>query len=133
MARYEHLPIFKRSYELALTCEEVVRGFSRYHKYGLGQELRDNARAILIQVVRVNGSWDKLPEMDKLRLLLVEMQVVARLCKDTRAFPNFKAFERVSLLVQDIARQSEGWRKSEEAKARAGADGVRPESPSPRS
>ena len=132
MARYEHLPIFKRSYELALVCEELVRGFSRYHKYGLGQDLRDGARAIVLQVVRVNDAWDKLPEMDRLRLLLAEMQIIARLCKDTRAFPNFKAFERVSLLVQDIARQSEGWRNSEATKARAGANGVRPESPTPR-
>ena len=39
MARTEHLPIYKRGYELCLFLEQVVRGFSRYHKYGLGNEL----------------------------------------------------------------------------------------------
>ena len=41
MARSEHLPIFTAAYDLCLYLEQVVRGFSRYHKYGLGAGLRD--------------------------------------------------------------------------------------------
>jgi hypothetical protein len=33
MARSEHLPIYKSSYDLCLYFEQVVRNFSRYHKY----------------------------------------------------------------------------------------------------
>ena len=44
MARSEHLPIYKASYDLCLYLEHVVRGFSRYHKYTLGTDLRDAAR-----------------------------------------------------------------------------------------
>jgi hypothetical protein len=33
MARTEHLPIYKASYDLCLYLEQVVHGFSRYHKY----------------------------------------------------------------------------------------------------
>jgi len=40
MARTEHLPIYKASYDL----EHVVHGLSRYHKYALGTDLRDAAR-----------------------------------------------------------------------------------------
>jgi hypothetical protein len=36
MARSEHLPIYKAAYDLCLYLEQLVRGFSRYHKYGLG-------------------------------------------------------------------------------------------------
>ena len=36
MARSEHLPIYKASYDLCLYLEEAVHGFSRYHKYTLG-------------------------------------------------------------------------------------------------
>ena len=43
MAQSEHLPIYKRSYDLCLYLEPVVRGFSRYHKYTLGADLRDGA------------------------------------------------------------------------------------------
>jgi hypothetical protein len=32
MARTEHLPIYQASYDLCLYLEQVVHGFSRYHK-----------------------------------------------------------------------------------------------------
>ena len=35
MARYEHLPIYKTAMELTVYLEQVVRNFSRYHKYTL--------------------------------------------------------------------------------------------------
>ena len=40
MANTEHLPIYKSSYDLCLYLEQVVHGFSRYHKYSLGADLR---------------------------------------------------------------------------------------------
>ncbi len=43
MAQAEHLPIYKASYDLCLYLEQVVRGFSRYHKYAIGADLRDRA------------------------------------------------------------------------------------------
>lgn len=44
MARYEHLPIFKRMMELTIFIENNVRNFSRYHKNTLGSELRTMCR-----------------------------------------------------------------------------------------
>jgi hypothetical protein len=58
MARSEHLPIYKASYDLCLYFEQVVRGFSRYHKYSLGGDLRDGARCVLKLVVRANARRD---------------------------------------------------------------------------
>jgi len=43
MARTEHLPIYKSAYDLCLYLEQVVHGFSRYHKYTLGADLRGGA------------------------------------------------------------------------------------------
>ena len=55
MARYEHLPIFRAAFDLALHMEKLVRGFSRYHKYTLGTELRNASRGIPDQIVMANG------------------------------------------------------------------------------
>ena len=41
MARYGHLPIYKKAMDLAVHMEQTVRNFSRYHKYTLGSELRE--------------------------------------------------------------------------------------------
>jgi hypothetical protein len=36
-----------------------VRNFSRYHKYSIGQDLRDGARRVLKLIVRANARGDK--------------------------------------------------------------------------
>ena len=100
MAYTEHLPIYKAAYDLCLYLEDIVRRFSRYHKYSLGTELRDGARRVLLLVVRANGRRDKAP-------------VLLRLGHDLKAFPNFHSFEHAIGLVTDIARQNEGWLKSQ--------------------
>lgn len=46
MARYEHLPIYKTAMDLPVYVEQVVRNFSRYHKYMLGSDLRQQSREL---------------------------------------------------------------------------------------
>ena len=41
MARYEHLPIYKKAMGLTIYFEKIVRNFSRCHKYTVGSELRE--------------------------------------------------------------------------------------------
>ncbi len=47
MARYEHLPIYKKATDLTIYLEKVVRNFSRYHKYILGSDLRCGFRSMV--------------------------------------------------------------------------------------
>ena len=56
MARYEHLPIYKSALDMTVHFERLVAGFSRYHKYTLGTELREASPAVLMQVVRANNA-----------------------------------------------------------------------------
>ncbi|MGQ0593817.1 MAG: four helix bundle protein [Gammaproteobacteria bacterium] len=93
MAQSEHLPIYKRSYDLCLYLEQVVRGFSRYHKYTLGADLREGARRVLKLIVRANGRRDKAPALLELREEVEALKLLLRLCQDVKAFANFKAFE----------------------------------------
>ena len=113
MAQSEHLPIYKRAYDLCLYLEQIVRNFARYHKYSLGQDLRDGARRVLKLVVRANARRDKVPVLLALREELEEMKVLLRLCQDVKAFPNFNSFEHAISQVTDIAKQNEGWLKSQ--------------------
>lgn len=59
VARYEHLPIYKAALDVALHFERVVAGFSRYHKYTLGTELRALSREVVGLIVKANSSRDK--------------------------------------------------------------------------
>ena len=54
MVRYEHLPIYKTAMDLAVYLEQVVRNFSRYHKYTLGSDLRQQSRELVTVIIRAN-------------------------------------------------------------------------------
>jgi len=114
MARSEHLPIYKASYDLCLYFEQVVRNFSRYHKYSLGQDLRDGARRVLKLVVRANARQDKSTVLLRIREEVEEIKVLLRLCHDVKAFANFHSFEHSITCVTDIAKQNEGWLRSQQ-------------------
>ena len=49
MARYEHLQIYKAGFDLAVYIEQIVAGFSHYHKYTLGTELRTLSHNALLR------------------------------------------------------------------------------------
>ena len=52
--------------------EGVVRNFSRYHKYTLGSDLRQQSRELVTLIIRANSRRDKLPVLYDLRERLVE-------------------------------------------------------------
>ena len=96
MARYEHLPINKAALDAAVHFEQVVAGFSRYHKYSLGTELRQASRAVIQQVIRANAVRERLPALLQLRDDLEAVLVLLRLAKEVKAFnimpaPRFSA------------------------------------------
>ena len=113
MAQTEHLPIYKAAYDFCLWCEQVVQGFSRYHKYALGADLRDGARRVLKLIVRANARRDKRPVLLEVREEVEQLKVLLRLGHDVKAFPNFNSFEHAITTVTSIAKQNEGWLKSQ--------------------
>lgn len=93
MARYEHLPIYKAALDAAVHFEKVVAGFSRYHKYTLGTELRNASRWVVEQVIRTNTARNRLPELIRLRDGLERVLVLMRLAKEVQAFKSFQAYQ----------------------------------------
>lgn len=67
MARYEHLPICRAAFDLAVNIEKIVHNFSRYHKYTLGSERRDGRCRILERIIEANQSRDRGPVLEQLR------------------------------------------------------------------
>jgi len=112
VARYEHLPIYKAAVDAAVHFEQVVAGFSRYHKYSLGTELRQASRAVIQQVIRANAARERLLQLLKLRDDLEAVLVLLRLAKEVKAFKSFQAYQHAAELVVSVCRQNEGWIKS---------------------
>ena len=112
MAKYEHLPIYKAAYGLALYFEQISGNFSRSHKYTLGSELRNHSREVLRLVRRANAAADKAELLLQLREQLEDLKLTIRLCKDVKAFANFNSYQYSINEVVNLSRQNEGWLKS---------------------
>ncbi|MFA5779930.1 MAG: four helix bundle protein [Elusimicrobiota bacterium] len=113
MAQYEHLPIYKKMFDLTVYIEQIVKNFSRYHKYTIGSEMRNLSREVLVLVIKANSEKDKKEMLLKVREKLEEMKILARLAKEVKAFGSFKSFEYLVKELVDISRQNEGWLRSQ--------------------
>jgi len=109
MARYDHLPIYRAAFDLAVHIEKIVRHFSRYHKYSLGTELRESSRRILERIIEANNSHNREPILLKLREDLEKLKVLVRLCHESGGFASTRAYLYVSEQVVNLAKQNEGW------------------------
>jgi hypothetical protein len=96
MARYDHLPIYRAAFDLAVHIEKLVRQYSRYHKYTLGTGLRDGSRRILARIIAANDSRDRGPVLAQLRQDLERFKVLARLCQESGAFASTRAYLHVA-------------------------------------
>jgi len=117
MARYEHLPIFRASFDLAVHIEKIVKNFSRYHKYTLGTELRNQSRKIVEAIIEANSKKENRRDyLFVLREKLEQLKVLTRLCYESDAFQSTKAYLYVSEKIVSIAKQNEGWIKMKKYK-----------------
>ncbi|MBI5749111.1 MAG: four helix bundle protein [Nitrospinae bacterium] len=116
MAHYENLPIYKRTVELTVYIEQVVRGFSKYHKYTIGSDLRNLSRSLAVMVIKANSMRDKIPILTELRDKSEEMKLMIMIGKEVKAFNSFKQFQHAAGLTVEISKQSEGWLKSQREK-----------------
>ena len=112
MARYEHLPIYRKAMELGLYLDVIVKNFSRYHKYTIGQELRNLSMEIVKLIIRVNSVREKEELLSELAAQCEMLKTLLFFAKETKAMQSFKSFQHASSLVVMLCRQSEGWLKS---------------------
>ena len=49
MAQYQHLPIYKATYDLLTRVTQATAGFSKAYKYSLGDRLRRHGHIVALQ------------------------------------------------------------------------------------
>ena len=104
MARYEHLPIYKTAMDLTVYLEQVVRNFSRYHKYTIGSDLRQQSRELVTVIIRANSRREKLSVLYELRERLEALLVLLRIGKEVQAFQKFTTYGRAAELTVKFLR-----------------------------
>jgi len=105
-------PIVKLAERLMLEVERAVRAFPRYHKYSLGQELRQQCRDVVRLCYR---AWRTRDQQNVLLPALVEgvdeIKLSLQLGSQLRAFRSFAEFEALLRVALDLGRQAGGWRR----------------------
>jgi len=112
MAQYEHLPIYRQAMQLAVHLEQVVRKFSRYNKYTLGSELREQAHGIVGNIIKANNEQGRLEALVELRDSIERLKTTVRIAQEVKAFQTFAAFSTAVEALVSLGRQSEGWIKN---------------------
>ena len=105
----EKLPIFRKALELCVYVESIVKGFDRYHRYTIGQDIRESSKELLFLINRVGLSKDRVEVLTKLRDKCEDMKMLLLIAKELKVFKSFKQFEHSSKLSVDVCRQSQGW------------------------
>lgn len=109
---HEAPQIVQLAERVLLEIEAAVCGFPRYHKYAIGAELRNEARAVARAAHR---AWrdrdDKAERIRELAVAIDNLKLSLQIAQRLQAFKSFAQFEAISRIVSDLGRQCGGWQK----------------------
>ena len=66
MAQYQHLPIYKVTYELLQQITKVTKDFPRDYKHSLGSKLREEAVDLVVFIYKRTAAQARLPRQPRL-------------------------------------------------------------------
>lgn len=109
---YEGLPAFRAATDMVAYFETIVRGFSRYHKYTIGTDLRNLSYEVLDLIAEANRRIDRI---EKLKIALNKLQKLKsrlQVCFEIKTFRKPNNFPTATKKVISVAKQCEGWLRS---------------------
>lgn len=117
MARYEHLPIYKTTYDLFIDVLQVTKTFPRDYRYTLGEHFHHSAIKLLKQVYITNTAKDKVESLKLMLAYIQELGVLIRAAHDLKILGDNRFFDLIQKR-DSLEKQSTGWLKSFENNAR---------------
>ena len=110
MAQYEHLPVYKESYDLLLEIFKAVKDFQREYKFTIGESLKTEAVEMIKHIYRANSSYRKKRYILLAQENIETIRLFFRVLKDLRQI-DLKRFVRVNERIECVAKQLSGWLK----------------------
>ena len=112
--RYRQLPLWRDAQRLLVEIEQAVRGFTRYNKYSIGSELRQQAMSLCRLIARAAQQSDaqhRLALLERLVWEVEDFKIHLQLGKELQVFASFAQFQRLAELAVALGKQSGGWCK----------------------
>jgi hypothetical protein len=111
MAQYDHLPVFKKGYDLLLALYESTGRFGREFKYTLGESLKKESLAQIVCIYKANGVFDKAPKIGEAKEHLEVIRLYIRISKDLKQI-TLKRMIFLNEFIESISKQLSGWKKA---------------------
>ncbi|MFR1671948.1 MAG: four helix bundle protein [Candidatus Gastranaerophilaceae bacterium] len=115
MAQYQHLPIYKTTYDLLVDLMNTTKDFPRDFKYSLGEKIQNHIIELLVLIYKANSTRCK---KDFIQEILSEVQFLdlfLRISYDLKIVPQAKYCVFIEK-TNSIAKQAQGWLKSSSEK-----------------
>jgi four helix bundle protein len=111
MALYNFLPVYKVSHDLLLEIFLVSKNFSREYKYTVGEQLKNEIIALMLNIYRANSRRDKKETIEKARENIETIRILARVIKDLKQV-GVEKFISINEKIESISKQLVRWRDS---------------------
>ena len=111
MAQYEHLPVFKKSYDLLLTIYQSVGMFGKEFKYTIGEKLKNEALELIVCIYKANSRVEKTGMIGQAMEHLELVRLYIRISKDLKQI-TLKKMIFLNEFIESISKQLTGWEKA---------------------
>jgi hypothetical protein len=111
MAQYQHLPIYKLTYDLLVRTMSATKDFPREYKYTLGQKMKDEIIELVVLIYRANSALDKGQHIAQVVERVQVIQLMMRLAHDMKILTR-RHYAALAEMTDSLARQAQGWLKS---------------------
>jgi len=111
VARYDHLPVYKASYDLLLEIFRFTKNFNREYKYTIGESIKKETVNMITHIYRANTNYGKKDVIQKARENVEVIRLFLRLLKDLRQISIGK-FVQINENIESVSKQLAAWQKS---------------------
>ena len=108
MAQYQHLPIYKTTYQLLEAVTRKTKDYPRDFKYSLGDKIRNECIELVVFIYRANSSKQRQEFIQNILDRVQVVELMLRLSKDLRLL-SVDSFSEIVTLTDSLARQAQGW------------------------
>lgn len=108
MAQYQHLPIYKKTYDVLLRTMTATKSFPREYKYTLGQKIKDELIELVVLIYRANSAKDKPYHIQMILERVQAIQLMIRLSHDMKIMSRGN-YAALAEMTDGLAKQAQGW------------------------
>ena len=104
MAQYQHLQIYKTTYELLQVVTRATAGFSKAYKYSLGDKLRAEVVELVVYLYKANSSRgaDRVAHAATFLERLQVVELMVRLSKLLRRHGHIVALQNNRMFAERL-------------------------------